>query len=71
MYERGVELHTGTDTLIAFVVPGASLHRELRLFVDAGFTPEQALRALDRTTRPRSSACRASASSPPARPPSS
>ena len=43
--ERGVRLHTGTDTLIAFVVPGASLHRELRLWVDAGFSPEQALRA--------------------------
>jgi imidazolonepropionase-like amidohydrolase len=25
------------------VVPGASLHRELRLLVDAGFTPEEAL----------------------------
>jgi imidazolonepropionase-like amidohydrolase len=45
MGERGVRLHTGTDTLIAFVVPGASLHRELRLWVDAGFTPEQALAA--------------------------
>jgi imidazolonepropionase-like amidohydrolase len=45
MAERGVELHTGSDTLIAFVVPGAALHRELRLWVDAGLTPEQALRA--------------------------
>ena len=45
MAERGVALHTGTDTLIAFVVPGASLHRELRLWVDAGLTPEQALAA--------------------------
>lgn len=43
MYLGGVRLHTGTDTLIAFVVPGASLHRELRLLVDAGFTPEEAL----------------------------
>lgn len=43
--ERGVRLHTGTDTLVAFVVPGASLHRELRLWVEAGFSPEQALRA--------------------------
>jgi len=46
--EAGVALHTGTDTLIAFVVPGAALHRELRLWVDAGFTPEQALRASTR-----------------------
>ena len=45
MGERGVRLHTGTDTLTSFVVPGASLHRELRLWVEAGFTPEQALRA--------------------------
>jgi hypothetical protein len=45
MGERGVRLHTGTDTLIAFVVPGASLHRELRLWVEAGFSPEEVLRA--------------------------
>ena len=43
MHDAGVEVHTGTDSLIPFVVPGASLHRELRLFVDAGFTPEEAL----------------------------
>lgn len=43
MFDAGVELHTGTDTLIAFVVPGAALHRELGLFVKAGLTPEQAL----------------------------
>jgi len=45
MAERGVRLRTGTDTLVAFVVPGASLHRELRLWVDAGLSPEQALAA--------------------------
>jgi imidazolonepropionase-like amidohydrolase len=45
MAERGVRLHTGTDSLVGFVVPGASLHRELRLWVDAGLSPEQALRA--------------------------
>ncbi len=43
LFDAGVELHTGTDTLVAFVVPGASLHRELRLFTKAGLTPEQAL----------------------------
>lgn len=43
MHERGVRLHSGTDTLIAFVVPGAALHRELRLFERAGLTPEEAL----------------------------
>jgi imidazolonepropionase-like amidohydrolase len=43
MYDGGVAVHTGSDSLAAFVVPGASLHRELRLYVDAGFTPEEAL----------------------------
>ncbi len=43
MHAAGVSLHTGTDTLRSFTVPGASLHRELRLFVRAGLTPEQAL----------------------------
>jgi hypothetical protein len=43
LHDAGTRLHTGTDTLIAFVVPGASLHRELRLFVEAGLTPEEAL----------------------------
>jgi imidazolonepropionase-like amidohydrolase len=43
MHAAGVRLHTGSDTLTAFTVPGASLHRELRLFVRAGLSPEQAL----------------------------
>jgi hypothetical protein len=43
LFDAGVELHTGTDALIPFVVPGAGLHRELRMFVRAGLTPEQAL----------------------------
>jgi len=43
MHDAGVAVHTGTDSLVEFVVPGASLHRELRLFVEAGFTPEEAL----------------------------
>lgn len=50
LYDAGVELHTGTDTLIAFVVPGAALHRELRLFVEAGLSPEQALRLSTETS---------------------
>jgi imidazolonepropionase-like amidohydrolase len=33
----------GTDVLTSFVVPGARLHRELRLFVESGLTPEEAL----------------------------
>lgn len=43
MHDGGVQVHMGTDALVAFVVPGASLHRELRLYVEAGFTPEEAL----------------------------
>ena len=43
LFDAGVELHTGTDTLTPFVVPGAGLHRELRLFERAGLSPEQAL----------------------------
>jgi imidazolonepropionase-like amidohydrolase len=42
LYEEGTRLHMGTDVLTAFVVPGASMHRELALYVDAGLTPEQA-----------------------------
>jgi imidazolonepropionase-like amidohydrolase len=45
LHDAGVRLHTGSDTLIAFVVPGSSLWRELKLFVRAGLTPEQALAA--------------------------
>ena len=43
LFDAGVELHTGTDVLVPFVVPGAGLHRELRLFERAGLSPEQAL----------------------------
>ena len=40
MYERGVELHTGTDTLVSFLIPGNALHRELHLLRDAGLSAE-------------------------------
>jgi imidazolonepropionase-like amidohydrolase len=45
LHDAGIELHTGTDSLVAFVVPGAALHRELRLLAKAGLSPEQALAA--------------------------
>ncbi len=48
LHEAGVELHTGTDTFVAFVVPGAALHRELRLWVDAGIPATDALAASTR-----------------------
>ena len=42
LHEAGVRIHTGSDTPLSFVVPGASLHGELRLLVEAGLTPEEA-----------------------------
>ena len=38
-----VQFLAGTDTSIPFIYPGFSLHDELALFVEAGFTPMQAL----------------------------
>ena len=43
--QLGGRIAAGTDTPQQFVVPGASLHRELELYVDGGLTPAQALRA--------------------------
>ena len=42
LHVGGVRVYAGSDTLNPFVVPGASLHEELRLFFDAGLTPEEA-----------------------------
>ena len=39
----GVHLLAGTDITIPFTYPGFSLHDELKIFVDAGLTPMQAL----------------------------
>jgi imidazolonepropionase-like amidohydrolase len=41
LHEAGVTVHVGTDTLNPFVVPGESLHEEMRSFIDAAYTPEQ------------------------------
>lgn len=43
LFDAGAPLRTGSDVLNPFVVPGASLWRELRLFVGAGLSPEEAL----------------------------
>jgi len=43
MHEAGVPLLLGTD-LFGAVVPGFSVHQELKLMVDAGLTPFEALR---------------------------
>lgn len=48
--EAGVGIMAGTDTPIAFLTPGYSLHEELRLLVNSGLTPIQALEAA--TARP-------------------
>ena len=42
LHESGVPILAGTDTPNPFVVPGASLHDELRLLVVAGLTVEDA-----------------------------
>ncbi len=39
----GVWFLAGTDTSIPYIYPGFSVHDELALFVQAGFTPMQAL----------------------------
>lgn len=41
----GGKIAAGTDTPQQFVVPGASLHRELELYVASGLSPAQAIRA--------------------------
>lgn len=43
--KAGVPLMTGTDLGTAYLLPGFSLHDELRLLVRAGLTPAQVLRA--------------------------
>jgi imidazolonepropionase-like amidohydrolase len=44
----GAGVLVGTDTPNPFVLPGASVHEELRLFVEAGLTPYAALAAATR-----------------------
>ncbi|MET9229292.1 amidohydrolase family protein [Lentzea sp. NPDC003310] len=45
MHEAGVGMVAGTDAGFAYVFPGFSLHDELALLVQAGFTPAEALKA--------------------------
>jgi hypothetical protein len=42
LHDAGVRIHAGSDTPNPSLVPGASLHEELRLLVQAGLTPEEA-----------------------------
>jgi len=46
---QSVPLLAGTDALIPMIVPGASLHDELALLVDAGLSPFEAISAATRT----------------------
>ena len=41
LHEAGIPMVAGTDQAI----PGYSLHREIELYVEAGFTPLEALQA--------------------------
>lgn len=50
MHKRGVPIGAGTDTPIAYALPGYSLHNELEQLVRAGLTPLEALRSA--TLRP-------------------
>jgi imidazolonepropionase-like amidohydrolase len=43
--KAGVRIHVGTDPIQPFVVPGASVHEEMRLLVEAGLATEEALAA--------------------------
>lgn len=48
MKRAGVKFMAGTDAPNPFVVPGRSLHDELELLVQAGFTPFEALQSATR-----------------------
>jgi imidazolonepropionase-like amidohydrolase len=45
LHDAGARLLLGTDTSNPFVIAGFSIHEELALFVEAGLTPFEALRA--------------------------
>jgi len=41
LHEGGVHINVGTDTMNPFVVPGASMHEEMRELLDSGFTTQE------------------------------
>jgi imidazolonepropionase-like amidohydrolase len=49
LQKAGGHVVAGSDTSNPYVVPGASLHRELALLVEAGLSPREALAAATRT----------------------
>jgi len=44
MYDKGVPILSGTDIPNFDLVPGASLHHELELLVEAGITPPEVIK---------------------------
>jgi len=48
MHRAGVILLAGTDAMDDYVLPGAGLHEELELMVEAGLTPLEALQSATR-----------------------
>jgi imidazolonepropionase-like amidohydrolase len=49
LQRAGGQVVTGSDTSNPYVIPGASLHRELELLVEAGLSPRDALATATRT----------------------
>ena len=47
MHAAGVQMMAGSDALDPFNFPGPSLHEELKLLTEVGFTPLQALTGRD------------------------
>jgi len=45
LHQKGAKVLVGTDCGIQFVYPGFSVHEELEIFTDCGFTPYEALQA--------------------------
>lgn len=48
LHDSGARLIVGTDTPNPFVIPGFSVHEELKHFVDAGLTSYEAIKAATR-----------------------
>ena len=48
MHRAGVPFMTGTDLSGAYIFAGFSLHHELEMYVQAGFSPMEALQAAAR-----------------------
>lgn len=45
IHDTGIQIMTGTDTPIAFLTPGLSLHEELAVLVKTGISPLEVLKA--------------------------